>query len=134
MHMPSKHPFSDVMKIAIQLGRYVLSSFTATVVDYCTFMIIYGMSRNVLLSAYTARFFGASVSYNFNKHLVFQCQSKDTLPKYIVLVTISGLVSTLLIYAITPLVLGYVLIAKLAADGVLYLCNFAIQKQMIFKD
>ena len=118
----------------ILFTRHILTSFSSTLIDYTVFSSLYALNHNIILSTYTAR--GVSMIYNYTmlRQLVFQNQRsvQDTLPKYLMLAFLNATLSTLLIYIIAPVVLGYVLIAKILAELLLYAFNFALQRAFIF--
>jgi len=128
------NPFRDSVKIYFVLLRYTLASLFSALIDFIVFVTVYPLIGNVLVSTYASRAVSLFVNYGLVSKAVFYSDSRirETFPKYLLLVIISGSVSSLLIllmnrYASIPIDL-----AKIVSESVLYITNFYIQKKFIF--
>lgn len=75
------------------------------------------------------------VNYALVSRIVFQAGGPviATFPRYAALVLLSGFLVWQLVGAIAPLVGGRMVIAKLSAEALVYLFNFAMQRWLIFR-
>lgn len=128
------NPLVDSIKIYFVLLRYTLASLLSALVDFTVFISIYPFIGNILYSTYTARFVSLFVNYNLVNRKVFGAKNRkrETFPKYILLVIISGFLSSGIIYALHATTGIPVALAKILAESLLYIVNFYIQKKFIF--
>jgi glycosyltransferase involved in cell wall biosynthesis len=118
------NPLIDSMKIYFVLFRFTLASLLSAVIDSTLFLVSQASARTVsMLFNYTAV-----------KRAVFFSERKDanTFPKYLILVIASGTVSYFLIRFLTTVTPMSVLTAKICAESLVFLANFAIQRDFIF--
>lgn len=136
------HPLRDSFKIYIVLFRYILVSLLTALVDYLIYVpVLWIALRYLAVPAATAaavasgRIAGAAVQYSLVRKVVFHSDSPmyKTLPQYLLLVTLSGLASYLVLHSIESGANWNFYIAKPAAELLIYLANFLIQKEFIFK-
>ncbi|HEY9078354.1 MAG TPA: GtrA family protein [Anaerolineaceae bacterium] len=115
--------------------RYLCASVATAVVDYAVFLVVYPLTNGLEVSIAAARVASVIVQYTLVRGPVFHSSQrvKITFPRYVLLVILSGTLSTLLIQAITHLTSAPVVMAKMAAEGFLYLINYLVQKILIFK-
>jgi glycosyltransferase involved in cell wall biosynthesis len=128
------NPFVDSMKIYFVLFRFMLSSSITAVIDYTVFFMTYKISSSLLVSQVSARFVALLFNYVAVKKMVFysdQAHSR-TFPKYIALVFFSGFISYNLIKVLTTVSSLKVFTAKIIAESIIFLANFAIQRDFIF--
>lgn len=127
------NPLKDSLKIYTIILKYICSSLLSTVIDYSVFFGLSNFAENVFVLTYAGR--GASIIVNFlvNKKVVFK-SSGDSIwqaVKYIILVIISGTLSSIGVYLMTQC--GLVLaLSKVMAETVLFLFNFVCQKNLVF--
>jgi glycosyltransferase involved in cell wall biosynthesis len=128
------NPFIDSMKIYFVLFRFTLAAIFSALIDNTIFIVIYGSSSSILTSQVSARAVSMIFNYSAVKKAVFysDLNHRKTFPKYLSLVIISGFVSYLLIKFMTMFSLLSVVPAKLVAESVVFLANFAIQRDFIF--
>lgn len=128
------NPFIDSMKIYFVLFRFTLTAIFSALIDNTIFILIYGFSSSILISQVSARTVSMIFNYSAVKRVVFYSDVKHgkTFPKYLFLVIISGLVSYLLIKFLTMFSPLSVVPSKLIAESIVFLGNFAIQRDFIF--
>jgi glycosyltransferase involved in cell wall biosynthesis len=128
------NPLVDSMKIYFVLFRYTLTSLLSAVIDNVVFAVVYLLSSNILASQALARSVSMIFNYAAVRKVVYYSDARamKTLPKYLLLVFVSGVVSYLLIRGITLLTPLSVIPAKLIAESTVFLANFAIQRDFIF--
>ncbi len=127
-------PLWDSMKIYFVLLRFMAASLATGAIDYTVFIIAFGSGLPLFASQYAARGVALTFNYLAVKRFVFYSGQKhaQVFPKYLLLVAGAGLVS----YYITVFLVGAfaisVIAAKLFSELLLYLANFAIQRDLIF--
>lgn len=128
------NPLVDSLKIYFVLFRFGLVSLFTALIDYTIFYISYHLWSWLLVSQIAARAVAMVFNYTAVKRSVFYSQRKnsDTFPKYLLLVIISGILSYNLIQAITLRFGIPVIIAKATAEFIIFLANFAVQRDLIF--
>ena len=137
------NPLLDSFKIYVVLFRYILVSVMTAVVDYLVFLplvLLLPKCGATELGAEVAavglgRVAGAAFQYCMVRKMVFDSKEKisRTLPKYLLLVIISGCASFFIMNGIENGTGIDNTIAKIAAEGVIYLVNFLIQRDFIFQ-
>ena len=127
------NPLLDSMRIYFVLFRFILASILAFVVDYTIFMMSFGVTQNLLLSQYAARFISGGVNYTMNKRSVFSSKVSvaRSLPRYVVLAVVLGFCSYLLIDFLVGMGIS-VALAKPLAEGLLFVASFSIQRHFVF--
>jgi len=128
------NPFIDSMKIYFVLFRFTLAAIFSALIDNTVFILIYGFSSSILTSQVSARAVSMIFNYSAVKKVVFYSEVKHgkTFPKYFSLVIVSGFVSYLLIKVLTMISPLSVVPSKLIAESIVFLGNFAIQRDFIF--
>ncbi|MBR7121646.1 MAG: bifunctional glycosyltransferase family 2/GtrA family protein [Lentisphaeria bacterium] len=138
------NPLKDSFKIYIVLFRYILVSLLTAVVDYlvyvpalflCGTFLPYSEAVTTAAAVSIGRIAGAAVQYTLVRKVVFYSRASviSTLPKFIFLVICSGCASYLVMHAINSSVHWNFYFAKLAAELIIYLANFLIQRDFIFQ-
>ncbi len=128
------NPLIDSMRIYFVLLRFTLAGLLSAAIDYAVFILVFNLSGSISASQASARFVSMGFNYAAVKRAVFYSgqSTADTLPKYFALVCVSGLVSYLLIKGLVIFTPLPVIAAKLLAEPVVFLANFAIQRDFIF--
>lgn len=117
--------------------RYVAASLSTALIDYIVFYISFSFSNNVLSSIYIARVIAVTYNFLFVKNIVFHtCRRRlvTCILLHFTLVCISGFFAAQIINVITSRIAVNVLFAKSAAELLLYLPIYFIQKEFIFKE
>ena len=128
------NPLIDSMKIYFVLFRFTLASLLSAILDSALFLLVFDFSSSILISQASARTVSMLFNYTAVKRAVFFSEQKDsnTFPKYLTLVIASGTVSYFLIRFLTTFSSMSVLVAKISAESLVFLANFAIQRDFIF--
>jgi glycosyltransferase involved in cell wall biosynthesis len=128
------NPITDSMKIYFTLFRFTLASLSSALIDFAVFMLIYGLTSNLLAGQACARLVSSLYNYSVVKKMVFLSGERvsRTFPKYFALVICSGSISYFLIKILTQFSLMPVIAAKAVVESLVFLANFAIQRNFIF--
>lgn len=128
------NPIIDSMKIYFVLFRFTMTSLLSAVIDNSVFIVVFGLSSNILASQAVARLLATLYNYIAVRKIVFYSKERTakTLPKYLALVCVSGAVSYLLINVLISLTPLTVIAAKICVETVIFLANFAIQRDFVF--
>jgi hypothetical protein len=128
------NPITDSMKIYFTLFRFTLASLSSALIDFAVFMLIYGLTSNLLAGQACARLVSSLYNYSVVKKMVFLSGERvsRTFPKYFALVICSGSISYFLIKILTQFSLMPVIAAKAVVESLVFLANFAIQRDFIF--
>jgi glycosyltransferase involved in cell wall biosynthesis len=128
------NPLIDSMKIYFVLFRFSLASLLSALIDNTVFVIVYSNTSSIFAGQATARLIATLYNYTAVRKIVFySSESKaKTFPRYLMLVCMSGAVSYLLIKIITMYTPLSVIAAKIMVESVVFLANFAIQRDFIF--
>jgi glycosyltransferase involved in cell wall biosynthesis/SAM-dependent methyltransferase len=128
------HPITDSMKIYFLLLRFSALSLATAVIDNVVFAFTYSATGSIGISQIAGRFLAMIFNYLGARSVVFHSQQKHTIvfPKYVFLVVCNGLVSYILIQFL-HFRMGFATIpSKLVAEGLLFIANFAIQRDFVF--
>ena len=128
------HPIVDSMKIYFVLFRFTLVALFSALIDYTVFILVYSFNANLLASQISARSISLFFNYSAVKKTIFysDLEHSNAFPKYLALVFFSGAVSYLLIRFLTAFTPLHVIAAKICAESIVFLANFAIQRDFIF--
>jgi len=128
------NPVLDSMRIYFTLLRFTFAGLLSAAIDYAVFILVFGLSGSILCSQASARLVSMGFNYAAVKRVVFYSGQSvgETLPRYLVLVCVSGCVSYLLIKGLVLFTPLPPVAAKLLAEPLVFLANFAIQRDFIF--
>ena len=135
------NPLLDSFKIYFVLFRYIIVSLITALADYLVYVPtlyccaeFYPSAASTAIAVAAGRIAGAAVQYSLVRKVVFYSRSSMlvTLPKYIFLVLCSGCASYLILHSIESSAHWNFYIAKPAAELIVYLANFLIQRDLIF--
>ena len=128
------NPLRDSMRISFVFLRYCGSSVLAACVDYAAFTLTLSATQSIGWSQVAGRAAAVTVAFIVARNLVFQSSTgwAKSLAKYLLLVATMGLVSYSMIQFLHSRLGLSVIVAKLMAEGFLFLGNFAIQRDFIF--
>lgn len=127
-------PLLDSMRIYFVLLRFAMTSLITAAVDYSVFVTMFATTESIVNSQIMARAVALIFNYIAVKRLVFYSDQKHHIvfPRYLLVVAISGTIS----YACIRLLMEYspvnVTAAKLIAETVIFIANFAILREFIF--
>ena len=128
------NPILDSMRIYFLLARFCLTSIATALIDNAVFAVSYFTFPSVLGSLVSGRLLATIFNYLAVRRIVFHSRERHfiVLPKYLLLVAVSGAVSYVLITSLVAWLSLPVIAAKLFAEGVLFIANFVIQRDLIF--
>jgi glycosyltransferase involved in cell wall biosynthesis len=128
------HPVLDSMRIYFLLLRFSALSFLTAALDNVVFALTYPFTGSIGESQIASRFVAMVFNYLGARRVVFQSQQKHAivLPKYVLLVVCNGLLSYMLIQFLHFRIGVRTVPSKLLAEGLLFIANFAIQRDFVF--
>ena len=128
------HPILDSMRIYFLLLRFSVLSLCTAALDNLVFAFMFAATGSIARSQIAARFVAMIFNYLGARRAVFHSQQRHTvvLPKYIALVALNGLVSYGLIQFLHRSFGVPAIPAKLCAEALLFIANFAIQRDLVF--
>jgi len=128
------NPLLDSLKIYFVLFRFALLSLVTACIDYTVFILAVNAEFGIAASQLSSRLVAMTFNYSAVKRIVFYSDQSHikTLPKYVLLVAISGSISLVLIDLITAYSQVSVIPAKIISELIVFLANFAIQRDFIF--
>jgi glycosyltransferase involved in cell wall biosynthesis len=129
------NPIVDSMKIYFVLARFGSVSLMTALLDNLVFYLAFRHSGHILGSQILARVFAVGFNYSMVRRSVFYSKQrhKTVLPKYLLLVLVSGSVSYAGIRLLSARLGINPVSAKLLVETVLFFANFAVQRIFIFK-
>ncbi|HLK65997.1 MAG TPA: glycosyltransferase [Bryobacteraceae bacterium] len=128
------HPILDSMRIYVLLLRFSILSLLTAVIDNVTFALTLGATGSIAQSQALARLVAMIFNYAGARRVVFHSRQRQTIviPKYVLLVVCNGFLSYALIRLLHDVVGVRTIAAKLLAEGLLFIANFAIQRDFVF--
>ncbi len=132
----SFRPLWDSLRIYFVLFRFTIIAILSALVDYGIFILIYYLAYpSVLLSLACGRIVSITFNYLNVRHYAFRAKMSHwkTLPKYLVLACFSGIMAWLLITGFMTRLHWHVVMAKIVAEAIMFIVNFMIQRDFIFK-
>jgi putative flippase GtrA len=133
---PSSHfnPLLDSMRIYFVLFRFSILSLVTAALDNLVFYFIYRWTGSVLGAQAVARATAVLFNYSAARRAVFLSRERHrtVLPKYLLLVIASGTLSYALIGFFDAALAVPVIWAKPLAESLLFIANFAIQRDFVF--
>lgn len=135
------NPIKDSLNIYKVFFKYIFSAISSFVVDIVLFTVFYNIlfgiidSKAILVSTVIARIISSIYNYIINAKLVFKkASSKASVIKYYILVIIQMCVSAGLVYLVdNMLTFLNVTVIKIIIDTIIFVVNFYIQREWIFK-
>jgi putative flippase GtrA len=129
------NPFIDSLKIYFVLFRFSLASLSSTLLDFVVFTLVTLLGGSILTALILARAVAVNLNYFLVRNTVFHSAlgHRKTLPRYLTLVLVSASVTYFLIRWITSTLSVSAIPAKAIAESLLFFFNFAIQREVIFR-
>jgi putative flippase GtrA len=127
-------PIRDSMRIYWVLLRFFFASLASAVIDNVVFAAAYLALPQLGACQLAARLVSMGVNFGLNRSAVFHDRQeiRRTLPRYLALSLLSGLLGYALIRGLHGLGLR-VLVAKVLAESLLFFLNFAVQRLVVFR-
>ncbi|HEX3744042.1 MAG TPA: glycosyltransferase [Bryobacteraceae bacterium] len=128
------HPILDSMRIYFLLLRFSMLSLCTAVVDNAVFAVAFRATGSTARSMVAGRLVAMTFNYLGVRRTVFHSQQPHSrvLPKYVALVAFNALISYSMIEFFHRTFGVPVIPAKLFSEGLLFIANFAIQRDIIF--
>ncbi len=139
------NPFKDSIRIYSMFLKYIAASLFSFVLDISLFALFALWFKNVTYAAYVyiatalARAVSSFANYLINRRRVFKSTNttrRETtlqLVGYYILVVCNVIVSALAVNLLSKALGWNETLAKLPVDTVLFLCNYVIQREWIFR-
>lgn len=130
---PATSVFSS-MRLSHVILRFGFISFASATLDNVLFFIIFRATGTIAGAQFIARACSVAFNYNMVKRSVFSSGERHTVlfPRYLMLAALNATLS----YAGIRLVHGYspvgVMPSKIIVETLLFLANFALQRQFVF--
>ncbi|MCQ8127906.1 GtrA family protein, partial [Methylomonas rivi] len=130
------NPLLDSMRIYFLLFRFLLSAILTSIFDLIIFVAIYNVSSSLPASIVIARLCASFLNFALNKKIVFHNTSKTThvLTLYYLNVLVSGCLAYILIDMFSTSLNLAVVPSKIIVEAMLFIVNFVIQRDFIFKN
>ncbi len=117
--------------------KFILSGLICFIIDYLSFIILIKLLKqnptNIFISNIIARFISATINYNINKKIVFK-SNKKSVYEYIMLSLGIILINSLILNIFISKMNINIYIAKILIELILFIINFIIQNNIIFKE
>jgi putative flippase GtrA len=128
------NPLLDSARIYFVLLRFAGVSLITAVLDNLVFAAVFWWWANVAGAQVTGRVLCTLFNYWGNKTTAFRSEERAarTLPRYLILVVVSGAISYALIQYFSSWGTRDVLLAKVLAETLMFIFNFAIQREFVF--
>jgi putative flippase GtrA len=128
------HPIFDSMRVFFLLLRFSVLSFLTAVLDNVIFAATYSATASIGESQIVARLVAMVFNYIGARRAVFHSQQSHAIviPKYVLLVACNGILSYALIQFLHYRIGIGIVPSKLAAEGLLFIANFVIQRDIVF--
>jgi putative flippase GtrA len=128
------NPLIDSLRIYFTLLRFSILSLLTALLDNLVFLCAFSLTGAIASAMICGRLVAVLFNYASVRKLVFLSRQshRTVLPRYSLLVLSSGLLSYSLIRLFTSALGMRLLLAKLLAEGLIFIANFAIQRDFIF--
>lgn len=116
------------------LIKYLLVAILSFILDIFLFNIFNHLWLNIILATILARIISSTFNFLLNRNKVFKSSSKASIAliKYFSLVIIQMLVSAFSVDILAKFVLINPTFIKIPVEFILFVCNYLIQKFLIF--
>ena len=121
----------------IRIIKYLFSAGSSFVLDnvlFNIFLFFIGQgSLAIFICTTLARIISSIYNYLINSRIVFKNKDKKTIIGYFILVVIQMIVSATLVSLIDKYISVHTGIIKLVVDIIIFVVNYIVQKEVIFK-
>lgn len=130
------NPLRDSLRIYFVFLRFLGLSLATAGLDYLVFVMTFIATHNILGATALARGVAGTFNFSYNRAFVFQSRGefRHEAVKYTSLVFALMWVSYALLTVFVTYLGIQVYVAKLIADGTLFVASFAIQNLFVFSD
>ncbi len=135
------NPVKDSLLIYKLFLKYIFSALSSFVIDILLFTILVkalpniqiGIITTIVIATILARICSSIYNFKINEKLVFQNKTKSSMYKYFFLVIIQMFFSAFVVSFLCNKIKWNVTIIKILVDIVLFVMNFIIQREWVFK-
>lgn len=127
------NPIKDSIIIYKLFLKYVLTALSSFLIDIGLFCILINFIDNIMFSTVIARIISTTYNFITNSKLVFKTSSKKSIIKYLFLALVQMMVSGLSVSFITKHLNINAPIVKIIIDSIIFVANFIIQREWVFK-
>lgn len=118
----------------LKVVKYLFSSGSSFIIDLILFTLFNYIFKHILLATILARFLSSLYNYFLNSRIVFKSYTKSSIFKYYILVIIQMFISAYLVLGISNILKNINdTIIKFFVDIIIFIVNYFIQKEVIFK-
>ncbi len=136
------NPLTDSLQIYSAFLKYLCVSMSSFVIDLATFTVLLKLltfsgveAHKVMYANGLARVVSSTYNYFLNRKVVFNKErSVYFILKYLLLVCVTMCISTLLVGGLSAYVSkGNIIYLKMLVDSVIFILNYKIQREWVFK-
>ena len=116
--------------------KYILVAGLSFAIDISFFTLFNTLfSIKIVYATIMARVISSFINYLLNKDKVFKSQEshKNTIVKYYILVVVQMFISAFLVENLYSMIKINATLIKIPVEFILFICNYLIQKVLIFK-
>lgn len=125
----------DSYRIYKEIIKFSISSIISFIIDYLSFIILFYISHQLILSNIIARIISASINFYMNRKYVFQDEKNilKSLKSYSLLALAILICNTFLLKILVTLFSIQESIAKIIVEIIMFIISWLVQKYIIFK-
>lgn len=127
------NPIKDSIMIYKLFIKYIVSALSSFALDILLFSIFLIFTENIMLSTIIARTISSIYNFYINKKLIFKKSTKNSMIKYFILVVVQMFISGFLVNELDTILNINTTIIKIIVDSVIFVVNFIIQREWVFK-
>ena len=123
-----------------RITKYLFSSGSSFLIDILLFTIfdfllnkILPINASIFVSTFLARVISSLYNYLINSRIVFKSKKKNAIIKYYILVIVQMVISATLVMIVNNVIKVNTTIIKFFIDIVIFIVNYIIQRNIIFK-
>ena len=117
-----------------RIFKYIFSAGSSFLLDLILYTIFNFILKSIILSTIIARILSSFYNYLFNSRIVFKNSNKKTIIKYYCLAVIQMFASAMFVSILSNIFVNInSTIIKFFVDIVIFIVNYIIQKEMVFK-
>lgn len=136
------NPIKDSILIYKLFLKYIFASLSSFVLDLILFMLLlkilpeikFGIITSIVVSSIFARIVSSIYNFKINEKMVFKNKSKNSLIKYFILVVVQMFASAFIVSGLFSLLHIKASLLKVVVDAVIFIINFVIQREWVFKN
>lgn len=133
------NPIKDSILIYKLFIKYIMASLSSFLVDIVLFSIFLTLfsnlsdTKSIVIATILARILSSTYNYFINAKLIFKKMNKASIIKYFILVFITMWTSASIVSYLKSIWLINSVVIKVLIDAIIFVINFVIQREFIFK-